>query len=185
MAVIRVGVQSPAGGAGQVVDLDGPSAAIASITNASAESIQYSLDSGANWTTLAAAAVSGSATVASGAVRMRKVSSGAYPAPVDIDATIAGLGDGSVSQLMIDAFSPGVISGAWRGFSSVVMRLRMAGTGTLVMDSATGDNGGGTVTTSVYSYSPVGTQVDEYAYPGDNARSIRITLTGTATCEVI
>lgn len=112
MTVIRVGVQSPAGGAGQLVDLDGPGATIASITNASGESVQYSLDGGSVWATLATAASSGSVgTVRAGLLRMRKVSSGAYPAPVDVDATINGLEDGWLTPAQVAA-TQALVSGA-------------------------------------------------------------------------
>ena len=77
-------------------------------------------------------------------------------------------------------------TGVWRGLPSagVIQRVRMTGTGTVTMDSATGDLGAGTVTSGSYTYSVVGLQVDDYAYPGDAARSIRFTLTGTAAVEV-
>ena len=82
--------------------------------------------------------------------------------------------------------SGAVISGAWRGIPAAgpVMRVRMTGIGTVSMDSATGDLGAGTVSTAVYTATVAGTQIDDYAYPGDAARSIRFTLTGTAAVEV-
>lgn len=89
--------------------------------------------------------------------------------------------------LAVDSLVSGaVISGVWRGIPAAgpVMRVRMTGTGTVSMDSATGDLGAGTVTTAVYAATVTGTQIDDYAYPGDAARSIRFTLTGTAAVEV-
>ena len=88
MPIIRVGVQAPQGSAGQVVDLDAnPNATISSIANVSAEAVAYSLDGGGTWTTIAAGASAGGATVGAGMFRMRKVAStGAYPAIVDVDA---------------------------------------------------------------------------------------------------
>ena len=82
--------------------------------------------------------------------------------------------------------SGAVISGAWRNLpaSGVIMRARMTGTGTLTMESATGDLGAGTVTTAAYAATVAGTQIDDYAYPGDAARSIRFILTGSAAVEV-
>ena len=77
-------------------------------------------------------------------------------------------------------------TGVWRQLpaSGVLMRVRMTGAGTVSMDSATGDLGAGTVTTGVYIATASGTQIDDYAYPGDAARSIRLNLTGTAAVEV-
>lgn len=77
-------------------------------------------------------------------------------------------------------------TGVWRNLpaSGVLMRVRMTGSGIVSMDSATGDLGAGTVTTAAYTNSVSGTQIDDYAYPGDAARSIRFTLTGTAAVEV-
>lgn len=77
-------------------------------------------------------------------------------------------------------------TGVWRQVPAAgpVMRVRMTGSGTVSMDSATGDLGAGTVTTAAYTATVAGTQIDDYAYPGDAARSIRFTLTGTAAVEV-
>ena len=77
-------------------------------------------------------------------------------------------------------------SGVWRQLpaSGVIMRVRITGAGTVSMDSATGDLGTGTVTSAAYTATVAGTQIDDYAYPGDAARSIRFTLTGTAAVEV-
>ena len=118
---------------------------------------------------------------------------------VDVDRTVAlrWIADGKATTDANNAQNPvpdaiqalvsgDVISGAWRNLpaSGVIMRARMTGTGTLTMDSATGDLGAGTVTTAAYAATVVGTQIDDYAYPGDAARSIRFTLTGTAAVEV-
>ena len=91
------------------------------------------------------------------------------------------------AQVALSALVSGaVISGAWRNLpaSGVIMRARMTGTGILTMDSATGDLGAGTVTTAAYAATVAGTQLDDYAYPGDAARSIRFMLTGSAAVEV-
>lgn len=82
--------------------------------------------------------------------------------------------------------STNVTTGVWRNLpaSGVLQRVRMTGTGTVSMDSATGDVGAGTVTTAAYAATVAGTQIDDFAYPGDAARSIRFTLTGTAAVEV-
>lgn len=113
MPVIRVGVQSPAGGNGQVVDLDGLSATIARITNASGESVQYSTDGGVGWSTIAAAASTGSlGTVAAGLLRVRKLSAGAYPAPVDVDATINGVSEVSLTSAQVEGLGAAPLSQA-------------------------------------------------------------------------
>ena len=81
MPTTRVGVQAVTGSAGQVVDID-PARISATITNASAEAVEYSTGSG--WTSIA---VSGSATVScfTNTLRLRKTVAGGYPAPVDIN----------------------------------------------------------------------------------------------------
>lgn len=86
MTVIRVGVQAPPVGAGQLVDIDASAAIIGSIANAGADAVQYSADSGATWAT-----VSGGATVAASlpvtqqSFRLRRSVAGGYPAPVDVE----------------------------------------------------------------------------------------------------
>lgn len=98
MAVIRVGVQAPAGSAGQTVDLDGPFATVSTIANLSAESIAYSVDGGGSWTTIAASgSASPGAAIASDRLRLRKVSSGAYPLAVDVTATLTGAEDNAAA----------------------------------------------------------------------------------------
>lgn len=110
----------------------------------------------------------------------------------------SNLATGSMPAVPVTGISPAVataitalvskdgITGVWRQVPAAgpVMRVRMTGTGNVTMDSATGDLGAGTVTTAVYTASVAGTQIDDFAYPGDAARSIRITLTGTAAVEV-
>ena len=91
---------------------------------------------------------------------------------------------GPLTAAQVAALAPAVTSGVWRGFPSVTMRVRMTGAGTVSMDSSTGDLGAGTVTTAAYTATVAGTQIDDFAYPGDTARSIRFTLTGTAAVEV-
>ena len=122
---------------------------------------------------------------------------GVTPASQDFQSVTLSVAPGSKVPVQIewdadgrfDQASPdgagSVTSGVWRGVPPVTMRLRMSGVGTVVMDAASGPAGTGTVTGSQFSFSPTGPQVDEYAYPGDSTCSIRITLTGTATCEVI
>ena len=92
----------------------------------------------------------------------------------------------SETQQTRDLVARNAFTGTWRNLpaSGVIMRVRITGTGSVSMDSATGESGAGTVTTAAYTASPVGTQIDDFAYPGDAARSIRFTLTGTAAVEV-
>ena len=75
-----------------------------------------------------------------------------------------------------------VVSGEWMTPPSI-FRLRLTGTGTVVMDSR---DGLGVETLAVESYTVSGaTDQIEFPYAGDNAVAIRITLTGTAAAEVI
>ena len=90
MPVIRVGVQATQGSPGQVVDIDGLSATVATISNTSAEAIAYSRDGGTSWATIAAGASASVGAVSAGQLFMRKVASGAYPATVDVDLTAYG-----------------------------------------------------------------------------------------------
>ncbi len=108
MAVIRVGVQAPAGSAGQTVDLDGPFATVSTIANLGAESIAYSIDGGSSWTTIAASgSASPGAAIASDRLRLRKVTAGAYPIAVDVTATLTGQDDSAAALQAL-------VSGAWK-----------------------------------------------------------------------
>ena len=109
----------------------------------------------------------------------------------DVWADTAGNVVDQAGNVIISAAAQALVSkdgttGVWRQVPAAgpVMRVRMTGTGTVTMDSATGDLGAGTVTTAAYIATVAGTQLDDYAYPGDAARSIRFTLTGTAAVEV-
>lgn len=104
---------------------------------------------------------------------------------VDASGNSAGLTAAQIASAQALVSKDGT-TGVWRQLpaSGVIMRVRLTGTGTVSMDSATGDLGAGTVTTAAYTASVAGTQIDDYAYPGDAARSIRFTLTGTAAVEV-
>ena len=106
-------------------------------------------------------------------------------AMVDASGNSAGLTAAQIASAQALVSKDGT-TGVWRQLpaSGVIMRVRLTGTGTVSMDSATGDLGAGTVTTAAYTASVAGTQIDDYAYPGDAARSIRFTLTGTAAVEV-
>lgn len=113
MPTTRVGVQAVTGSAGQVVDID-PARISATITNASAEAVEYSTGSG--WTSIA---VSGSATVScfTNTLRLRKTVAGGYPAPVDINWTAQSEGeDNSLTAQQASSVSgygtPVVVDGA-------------------------------------------------------------------------
>jgi hypothetical protein len=73
-------------------------------------------------------------------------------------------------------------SGVW-GYIPAIFRLRLAGTGTCVVDAK---NALGTITTGLYTYTVTGaTNQIEYPYLGDDATQMRVTLTGTCTAGVI
>lgn len=75
-----------------------------------------------------------------------------------------------------------VLSGEWMTPPSI-FRLRLTGTGTVVMDSR---DSLGVETLAVESFTvSAATDQIEFPYAGDNAVAIRVTLTGTATAEVI
>lgn len=80
------------------------------------------------------------------------------------------------------AMSSLLVSGEWKRVPSL-MRLRLAGTGTCVVDSK---NALDEVTTELYTYTATGaTNQIEYPYLGDDAVYIRVTLTDTCTAEVL
>lgn len=83
MASIRVGVQAATGSPGQQVDFDSSLVTSLTLTNVGTESIQYSTNA-STFTTVAsgASAVIGDASEAG--FRLRKLSAGAYPVPVDL-----------------------------------------------------------------------------------------------------
>ena len=76
-----------------------------------------------------------------------------------------------------------VTSGAWMTPPSI-FRLRITGTGTMQMDSR---DSLGNITLSTFPLTSYTAETDkiEFPYSGDDAVSIRVTLTGTLTCEVI
>jgi hypothetical protein len=76
-----------------------------------------------------------------------------------------------------------IVSGTWMTQPSI-FRLRITGTGTLQMDSR--DSLGNITLATFPSTSYTGeTDKIEFPYAGDDAVAIRVTLTGTLTCEVI
>lgn len=76
-----------------------------------------------------------------------------------------------------------VTSGAWMKVPSI-FRLRITGTGTLQMDSR---DSLGNITLATFPLTSYTAETDkiEFPYAGDDAVTIRVTLTGTLTCEVI
>ena len=92
------------------------------------------------------------------------------------DGTSLVSGDGSF------LYGP-VTSGAWMKVPSL-FRLRITGTGTLQMDSKDSQ---GNITLATFPLTSYTSETDkiEFPYAGDDAVTIRVTLTGTLTCEVI
>lgn len=75
-----------------------------------------------------------------------------------------------------------VNSGEWNRALSI-FRLRLTGTGTVTVDSR---DSLGNITAALAVYAITGaTDQIEFPYLGDNAVEIRITLTGSATAEII
>lgn len=100
-------------------------------------------------------------------------------------ATIADSADAEMGKTQWNAehtWDGELTSGTWMQVPSI-FRLRLTGTGTVTVDAK---DSLGNITTGVESYAPSGA-TDEIQYPflGDDAVSIRVTLTGSATAEVI
>lgn len=112
MPVTRVGIQAVAGSPGQIVDID-PARISASITNASTVAVEYSVNGGGAWTSLAAGARA-SASCNTSDLRLRRTGSGAYPAPVDIEWIAQS--EGEVNSLT--ALQASSVSGAGVSVSS-------------------------------------------------------------------
>ena len=97
---------------------------------------------------------------------------------VTTDSTGTSLVSGDGSFL----YGP-VTSGTWMKVPSI-FRLRITGTGTLQMDSKDSQ---GNITLATFPLTSYTSETDkiEFPYAGDDAVTIRVTLTGTLTCEVI
>lgn len=76
-----------------------------------------------------------------------------------------------------------LVSGVWVTVPSI-FRLRITGTGTMQMDSR---DSLGNITLAAFPLTTYSGETNkiEFPYAGDNAVAIRVTLTGTVTCEVI
>ena len=98
------------------------------------------------------------------------------PVRLSSDGTSLVSGDGSF------LYGP-VTSGTWMKVPSL-FRLRITGTGTLQMDSKDSLGNITLATFPLTSYTGA-TDTIEFPYAGDDAVTIRVTLTGTLTCEVI
>lgn len=98
---------------------------------------------------------------------------------VDANGNIVSLVAGDGNTFLRGA----VTSGAWMTPPSI-FRLRITGTGTMQMDSR---DSLGNITLSTFPLTSYTAETDkiEFPYSGDDAVSIRVTLTGTLTCEVI
>lgn len=110
MPVTRVGVQAVTGSPGQVVDID-PARITATISNVGSVAVEYSVNSGTSWASIAA---SGSAAVScnTNELRLRRTGSGAYPVPVDIDWTAQSEGEANSLTAAQAASAQALVSGA-------------------------------------------------------------------------
>lgn len=112
--------------------------------------------------------------------------SGATITWVRSDSIVAESAAGAVSLVSGDGssflYGP-VTSGTWMKVPSL-FRLRITGTGTLQMDSKDSQ---GNITLATFPLTSYTSETDkiEFPYAGDDAVTIRVTLTGTLTCEVI
>ena len=100
------------------------------------------------------------------------------------DTTVSTSSDGLslVDGAGIPFLRGAVASGEWVTPPSI-FRLRLTGTGTVVMD-ARDSLGVETLAVESFTVSAATDQI-EFPYAGDNAVAIRVTLTGDVTCEVI
>lgn len=95
--------------------------------------------------------------------------------------------DGSIRSLVdgagISFLRGALVSGVWVTVPSI-FRLRITGTGTMQMDSR---DSLGNITLAAFPLTTYSGETNkiEFPYAGDNAVAIRVTLTGTVTCEVI
>jgi len=114
------------------------------------------------------------------------INSGATITWVRSDSIVAESAAGALSLVSGDGSSfliGPVQSGAWMKVPSI-FRLRITGTGTLQMDSLDSLGNITLMTFPLTSYTGA-TDTIEFPYAGDDAVAIRVTLTGTLTCEVI
>lgn len=106
--------------------------------------------------------------------------------PYKVQQNINAIGDKRMvllmTQVLESMFSGTLVSEEWKGVPSL-FRLRLTGTGTVTMD-ARDSLGNETLALYVYTVSGATDQI-EFPYAGDDAVDIRVTLTGTATAEVI
>lgn len=88
MPTIRVGVQDAPGGLGQIIDDGVPTANVTLLSNLSAsESVAYSTNGGASWATVAAGGTAVPGPVSGNNFRVRRVTAGGYPVPIDVTFT--------------------------------------------------------------------------------------------------
>lgn len=79
-----IGLSANASSAGQPVDFDAPYVSSVAIANNSGASIQYSLDAGATWATVATGVTARPTVTAPAAFRLRKTAADSYPVQVGL-----------------------------------------------------------------------------------------------------
>lgn len=110
------------------------------------------------------------------------VPAGAFPVQAKLLADSSGRVHGFAGPGNSSSFAGPLQSGVWTAAPSIC-RLLLTGTGTITVDAR---NALGTITTGVASYTISGaTNQIEQVYCPDDTVEVRVTLTGTATAEVL
>lgn len=106
-----------------------------------------------------------------------------YAGPLNAGYNSSGDVASAVDGAGISFLRGALVSGVWVTVPSI-FRLRITGTGTMQMDSR---DSLGDITLAAFPLTTYSGETNkiEFPYAGDNAVAIRVTLTGTVTCEVI
>lgn len=106
-----------------------------------------------------------------------------YAGPLNAGYNQSGDVASAVDGAGISFLRGALVSGVWVTVPSI-FRLRITGTGTMQMDSR---DSLGDITLAAFPLTTYSGETNkiEFPYAGDNAVAIRVTLTGTVTCEVI